>query len=261
MIVRKQTIRFSPDRVPNPKKIRIGYEGDHIVERLEFVLPTVNANQTGFLMKSGANADIAMLTRNEEGRMYVDLTALMIGAEGVVECYVRVDGAGKETWQSGIIRMIIGDVPGVEVEIEREYPTAVSQMLAEIAEHDAAMGQQRADIAGLAEAADTSATNAAQSAAWAWKAEGNVQDAKDAAEQAQSGAAASETAAKNSADAAAESANAAALSADRAEQGAAAQGYIFFEINDAGHLIMTRTENVTGVDFRLVNGRLEAVYG
>ena len=51
------------------------------------------------------------------------------------------------------------------------------------------------------------------------------------------------------------SATAAAADADRAEQSAAQAGYLFFNINAAGHLIYTRTDNAD-FDFELVNGRL-----
>lgn len=43
--------------------------------------------------------------------------------------------------------------------------------------------------------------------------------------------------------------------ADRAEQAAAQAGYMFVEIDENGHLILTRTEN-TNVDFYLSNGHL-----
>lgn len=43
--------------------------------------------------------------------------------------------------------------------------------------------------------------------------------------------------------------------ADRAEQAAGQAGYMFVEIDENGHLILTRTEN-TNVDFYLSNGHL-----
>lgn len=81
-------------------------------------------------------------------------------------------------------------------------------------------------------------------------------DARDAAEGAREAGVEASAAAEN-ANAAAENANAAA---DRAEQAAKENGYVFFEIDAAGHLIMTKTENVENLDFRLENGRLEVVY-
>lgn len=52
-----------------------------------------------------------------------------------------------------------------------------------------------------------------------------------------------------------ESAEQAAIDADRAEQAAANGGYMEFEIDEAGHLQMTRTENVV-VNFAIEDGRL-----
>ena len=43
--------------------------------------------------------------------------------------------------------------------------------------------------------------------------------------------------------------------ADRAEQAAGQAGYMFVEVDERGHLILTRTEN-TNVDFYLSNGHL-----
>lgn len=50
-------------------------------------------------------------------------------------------------------------------------------------------------------------------------------------------------------------ANRAETEADRAEQAAANAGYMFFETDDRGHVIFTRTEN-TNVDFDIIDGRL-----
>ena len=62
--------------------------------------------------------------------------------------------------------------------------------------------------------------------------------------------------AEQSAQSAAESAEAAAADADRAEQAAADGGFMFFHINEAGHLIMEHTESVDDIDFSLVDGHL-----
>lgn len=57
------------------------------------------------------------------------------------------------------------------------------------------------------------------------------------------------------ADRAEDAADKAEREADKAEQAAANAGYMFFHINDAGHLIYERTPN-TEVDFYLNNGHL-----
>lgn len=100
-----------------------------------------------------------------------------------------------------------------------------------------------------------SATTAAQKASEAATSAGNAAQSAQAA-------AASETAAGQSASAAAESeaaaqasADDAAESADRAEQAAGQSGYMFFYIDERGHLIYQRTPNVN-VDFYLQDGHL-----
>ena len=55
---------------------------------------------------------------------------------------------------------------------------------------------------------------------------------------------------------AAQSAEDASTSADRAEQAAATAGWADFDINESGHLIFTKTDNLE-TEFALNNGRLE----
>lgn len=63
------------------------------------------------------------------------------------------------------------------------------------------------------------------------------------------------TEASAQADRAETAADEAEASADRAEQAAATAGYMYFYIDDRGHLIYSRTDN-TEVDFYLENGHL-----
>ena len=100
--------------------------------------------------------------------------------------------------------------------------------------------------------AQAAAGSAEAAAASAESAEGYAGDAQDSADVAK----ASEDAAKQSEDNAKLSEEAAAESAEHAEQTAAQSGFMFFNINDAGHLIMRHTQSVDEVDFELVNGHL-----
>lgn len=66
--------------------------------------------------------------------------------------------------------------------------------------------------------------------------------------------------AQASASVAVNSANAAELSADRAEQAAATAGWADFDIDDRGHLIFTKTDNLE-TEFALTDeGRLEVIF-
>ncbi|MBQ1297702.1 MAG: hypothetical protein IIY21_26930 [Clostridiales bacterium] len=92
-----------------------------------------------------------------------------------------------------------------------------------------------------ASSASTSAENALNSALGAKESEDNAKESEDNAE-----------AYKNQAQEFAEDAE---TSADRAEQASATAGYMFFHIDERGHLIYERTPN-TQVDFYLENGHL-----
>lgn len=157
-IVRVRTIAFTPDRTPTLRRIRLGYEGDNLVERLEFDLPEITAEQTATLMITGADA--VTLDRTDEGRYAVDLTREMIGPDGEREAYVRIDGTGGEVWQSAPMRMITGALPDVEEEIEKQYPTAVGQMLTAMAEHSSEMNAQEERVEQAAQRAEEAAEKA-----------------------------------------------------------------------------------------------------
>lgn len=65
--------------------------------------------------------------------------------------------------------------------------------------------------------------------------------------------------AQASQESAAQSASDASTSADRAEQAAATAGWADFDINESGHLIYTKTDNLE-TEFTLNNGRLEVTF-
>lgn len=174
MIIRTQTVRFSPDRKPMPRRIRLGFEGDNMVERLAFELPAIADSQTATLMMGGAYANAVQLA-GDGVEYYTDLTAEIVGAEGETEAYVRIDGADGEVWQSDVISLITGDVPDVEAEIEQRFPTAVETMLQEMAGHRVEMEQQTQ----LAEDAVRRAEEAAERAEGAGSGTGGIIEETD----------------------------------------------------------------------------------
>lgn len=183
MIVRTQTIRFSPDRAPMPRRLKIGFEGDNMVERLEFKLPDIAGNQTANLMIDGEYANMIMLTPSaEDDRYYCDLTAERIGTAGDTECYVVIDGENGEVWQSDVIVLRVGEVPGVNEELERLYPDAISQMRQEMARHNAAMYDQEERIGAAAREAETQAAAAQDAAITARIQAGRAEEAAKRAE-------------------------------------------------------------------------------
>lgn len=94
-----------------------------------------------------------------------------------------------------------------------------------------ALGAETQENARLAAASEAAAAESAEAAA------GSAEDAADSASDA------------------ADSAESAYADAERAEQAAATAGFIDMEINDAGHLIYTRTDAVD-IDFVLSDGHL-----
>lgn len=131
---------------------------------------------------------------------------------------------------------------------------------AETAADSAEAAQTAAETAAGESAA--SATTAAQKASEAAISAGNSEQSAQAAaasataaEGSASNASQSATEAAASATAAQDSADDAAESADRAEQAAGQAGYMFFHIDERGHLIYERTDNVN-VDFYLLDGHL-----
>ena len=154
MIIKVQKVRFSPDRKPAPKKLKLGFKGDNLVERLEFDLPVIGDPQTATLMMGGKYANAVTLA-SDGVDYYIDLTADLVGAEGEIEAYVRIDGEGGEVWQSDVIRLVTGDAPDVDVEIEQRFSTAVETILTEMAGHRVEMEEQVTRAEDAAERAET----------------------------------------------------------------------------------------------------------
>lgn len=158
MIVRTQTVRFTPDRAPTPRKIRIGFEGDNMVERLSFKLPQIAESQTATMFLDGEYANMVILTEDED-RYYVDMTTELVGGDGEHEAYIVIDGGDSgETWGSGTFTLSVGEIPGFSGEIAERYPDALEQTRKEIAENRAEMERQ-------AERAEAAADRA-ESAVW-----------------------------------------------------------------------------------------------
>ena len=157
MIVRKQSIRFDGNRVPVPRSVRVGYEGDHLVERLIFEVPRIGEEQSVFLVTDGEYADVAQLEQDADGRYAVDLTAEMLGEGGAVDCWVQVRGADGAVWNSGVLRMRVGELPDADGDLIDREPTIVEQVTQ--------AAQQAEDAAQRAEDAAQEAQNAMKDAA------------------------------------------------------------------------------------------------
>ena len=131
------------------------------------------------------------------------------------------------------------------------------EQFAEAVHEDAERAAASEQGAEAAQSAAESARDAARDAqTGAETAQGLAEDAQEAAESARDAAQTAQEAAET-AQGKAEDAQAAAEEAqDKAEQAAADAGYMFFHIDENGHLIMEHTQNVDDIDFELVNGHL-----
>lgn len=139
---------------------------------------------------------------------------------------------------------------------------AITQAIAALNQAVEQTGQDviDANAAKIAAEAAQGAAEAAQAAAEGaeGRAEGYAQNASESASSASHDAGAAEdaqAAAEAARDLAQGYANDAERDAERAEQAATTAGYLDIEINDAGHLVYTRTDAVD-VDFILSNGHL-----
>lgn len=153
MIVRTQDVKFTIDRKPQPRRVKLGFEGDNAVERLRFALPDLGEGQMATLMMSGAYAN-AVTLKADAGKWSVDLTAEVVGKSGEVEAYVRTENGG-DIWQSDVIMLETGKVPDAEGDIEQRYPTAVGQMLTAMTEHSVEMEEQIKRAEAAADRAET----------------------------------------------------------------------------------------------------------
>lgn len=151
-----KTIVFRSDRTPQPGRVHVGFETDNMVERLAFVLPQLDAQQTAMLMLGGTYVNMVQLSEGG-GVYYVDMTAELIGKAGEAEGYVVVNTPDGRVWNSAPFVLITGDLPDIDGELQEHFPDAIRQMRQEIAEHNAEMAEQ-------AEAAHA-AVNAAEAAA------------------------------------------------------------------------------------------------
>lgn len=189
MIVRTQTVRFTPDRAPTPRKVKIGFEGDNMVERLCFKLPRIAENQTATMMLDGEYANMVILTEDED-RCYVDLTAELIGGDGEHEAYIVIDGGDTgEAWGSGTFALQVGEIPGFAGDIAERFPDAIEQLRSEIAGHRAEMQETSEDVKAEADAAraavlaaENQAKQAGTHSVTAEAAASDAQEAKSAAQ-------------------------------------------------------------------------------
>ncbi len=163
--------------------------------------------------------------------------------------YLHAGDSDGETEYCVIIPVVARPEPS-DITPTPEQQTAMEQAIVALNDAVEATSASEAAAAGSASAAASSAEAAAASQAAASASEQNAAQSAQSA----SGSAETATSAAGSASASAQSAAASAESAytdaERAEQAANTAGYLDVEIDENGHLIYTRTDQVD-VDFSI----------
>lgn len=146
-------------RQPMPGGFDLGFEGDNDVRRLAFYLPDVVDGQTATLIFGGEYANVITLEPANDAYV-VDLTAEIIGVAGTIEGQIVINGPEGEVWQSAPIMLNVEKTLDISDALETRYPTAVEQMLTEIAENRVEMEEQIDRAEAAAERAEEAADRA-----------------------------------------------------------------------------------------------------
>lgn len=214
-----------------PRAVCVGVEMDNNAEQVKFDLPRIVEGQIETLYwKTGEDADAILLDNG-----VWTITNTITQYPGEAECYIAISNGNDILWHSREFYVKIHELPDVEGEIIRIYPTAI---------------QAAVDAAAQAIAAKDVAVSAKESAQAA-------QAEADAASIDAQGAAVLATGA---AAGAAESAETAKRYARLAEMSAETHGFFNVFIDERGHLIYERTDSIDDVNILLENGRLIVEY-
>lgn len=221
---------------------------DYLTVEFEFLTPEWNEVEKTAIFTSGSDSYEMLI--GQDGTCLVPHEVLTETGQ----VYVSVYGGSLITVNTAQFKVLAtGYVDGLDSQTP-PTPSIYEQILAhmqnleDIAEQVGDAAQSASEAAQSASEAAESATSAEGSAT---SAEAYKNNAKGYAEQTQGYI----LEAMGYRDQAHEYADAADASADRAEQAAGSAGYMIIEIDDEGHLIYTRTDNV-GVDFSLEGGHL-----
>lgn len=138
------TISFN-GRVPIPYCVFIANKTDHNVEDVLFKLPVIDENQIAtlnVLLPDGTGDAIPL--NNNTLNVLRDLT----GVSGDVQSWVTLSVGTEKVWNSNIILLRVGNLPNISEVIERQYPTALQNAIAET--NEAKEGAEQAQAAAEA---------------------------------------------------------------------------------------------------------------
>ena len=219
----------------------IGYEGENQVTEVDFDIAS-------WIEEFGEGAAVLSIRRPGDANPYPQQTTqdghIVKWEVSQTDAAVRGSGEVQLTYTVGA-RVKKSAVFGARIERSLDATGPVPDPYISWIELMVETGAQVKADADRAEEAAEDAEASAQDA------QGHAEDAEASAGRAEEEA----DRAEKEADKATEEADRAEQEADKAEQAAANAGYMFFHIDEDGHLIYERTPN-TQVDFYLNNGHL-----
>lgn len=235
-------LNASQDDKGRPIRVVLQYAGE------AYTLPAGTTAYVDVRKPSGKTVhDVATVAAGSSVVTF-DLTRQMTAEYGQVLMDLSLVGDDQDTIGTANWIMLVEMSPLHAGDPSETWVVDLNQAVqdAEDARDEAQAAQAGAETAqGLAEDAQQAAETA----------QGKAEEAQAAAEAAQRDAAASKTAAETAQGKTEDAQDAAEDAAERAEQSAAVAGYMFFHIDDRGHLIYEHTVNVD-VEFYLYNGHL-----
>lgn len=147
-------------RTASPRKVRVGVQGDNLVESVQFELPQLDESQVAVLYwQNGAAADA--VTLNAGG---MDIVRTMTQYSGKFTCFIEIMVNGSVLWHSELFYLTVYDLPDIAEQIDQLYPTAIEQGIETIQEIQNEMRQEMAAYAPDVQAAIERANSAADNA-------------------------------------------------------------------------------------------------
>jgi hypothetical protein len=224
-----------------PPLLFIGRQGENGATIFEIDL-------SDYVTQYGAGSADILIQRDGDATPFASVTTL---TDNVLSWPItNLETAVVGTGNAQLVYTVGGVIAKTQV-----FPFSVSKSLGDAGEPPEPWESWIDDVLEAAGEARISAGEAAKSAEDAQEAQTAAESAQAGAEAAEQEAVAAQTAAETAQGKAVDAQEAAEAAQDAAEQAAVNAGYMFFHIDENGHLIYERTSN-TQVDFFLSNGHL-----
>lgn len=111
-----------------PSRIPIGVMKDNEIEALRFSLPEIGEAQASFLYVR-INEEYADVARPLSDGVY-DVTSLLTQKGAEMDAFIEIR-SGDKLWHSEPFVLVVEELPSIGAQIEKQYPTALDQVLDE----------------------------------------------------------------------------------------------------------------------------------